>query len=1041
MLERVLDWSLRHRLLVVLGWGVVAALGLVSLTRLPLDAFPDTSPVQVHINTIVPALGPEEIEQRVTIPVESAISGLPGLIEVRSLSRFGLSQITAVFADGTDPLRARQLVAERLGSIELPPDTPRPELGPLTTGLGEIFHYAVRATGNPPLSLAALTAIHDRLIRPQLRAVPGVAEVNGWGGQRRQLHIAVDPLRLAAHGVTLEEVAATVRLANAAAGGGYISESGEAKIVHALAHTPDPEHLAQMVIAWHNGVPVRVGDVATVREGHALRRGAVTADGAGEIVLGLGFMVAGENPREVARRLDERLADLRRSLPPGVAVEILLDRRQLVDRVIATVRANLQYGALLVVAVLFAMLGSLRAGLIVALAIPLAMLVSFSAMLQIGIAASLLSLGAIDFGLVVDGAVIVVENAVRRLHDARRTGPPRPLADIVREAALEVRRPSIFGEAIIMIVYLPILLLEGVEGKLFRPMALTVVLALAGAMVFSITLAPVLCTLFPPPPRPHTDNALVRALQRVYRPALRLALRWPRTVLACGAGLLAWGAYLATGLGTAFIPRLYEDALAINTVRLAAVSLEESVAYGLRIERYLLEKFPDEIARIWTRTGTADVATDPMGFEVSDMFLVLTDRTRWRRARTQAELVDRLADELAHLPGMRAVISQPIEMRVNEMTAGLRADLGVKIFGDDLGELRRLADQARRVLEAIPGSTDVLVEQITGQTVIRIRPDPEALTLYEVSPASVLQVARAVAGLPAGEIRQGPWRTDVVVRLDDQSLRNAETLHALPLAGPSGQLVSLGRVARIDEEEGPSAITREWGQRRIVVQANVRGRDLGSFVSEARRRLLDDLPLLPGYRLEFGGQYQHLQQAARRLWIVIPTAVGLILVLLYLATGSVRDSLIVLTGVPFAALGGIVALRARGMEFTISAAVGFIAVAGVAMLSGLVLVSTIRQGLAEGIPLPEAIEQARLRRLRAILMTALVAALGFVPMAVNTGFGAEVQRPLATVVVAGILADNLLTLLMLPAMYVLFRPRPASGGPAQGPPSPASRSA
>ena len=1027
MFDAIVSWSLRNRLLVLVLSGLLIAAGLLALARLPIDAFPDTTPVQVQVNTNAPSLSPVEIEQQITFPVEQAIGGLPGLVEVRSISKFGLSQVVAIFEDSVDVYFARQLIGERLQAIELPEGLDSPEMGPVTTGLGEVLHYALHSE---TATLAELTTLHDWVLRPQLLTVPGVAEVNTWGGRKRQYHVVVEPLRLLEHGLTLDDVIQALRDNNENVGGGVISSAGELHLVHGIGLARSIPELEGIVIAAHGGVPVRIRDVAEVREGHQIRRGGVTANGEGEIVLGLGFMLMGENSHEVTGRLRERLDEASKSLPEYVRVEVLYDRTELVDRVIGTVRKNLLEGALLVIAVLFVFLGNLRAGLIVALAIPLAMLFSFSAMLRFGISASLLSLGAIDFGLVVDSSVIIVENCVRRLG---REGGTRPSLDIVRDATLEVRKPTMFGELIILIVYLPILLLEGVEGRLFRPMALTVIFALSGSLLFSLTLIPVLASIGLRKLKTRgRENVLVQAVQWLYRPVVRCALRFPRTVVLFGAGVLVLGVLIATQLGSTFIPRLYEEAIVINTVRLSGVSLDESLRYGQQLEGLLLDEFPDEVRDVWSRTGTAQVATDAMGLEVTDVFVTLTPRERWSRASTQAELTSRMQATLGTMPGMRAIFTQPIEMRVNEMTAGIRADLGVKVFGDDLEVLKAKAQEVQEVLAGLPGATDVTAEQVTGQPILEIEVDRDALSRHGVSAAHVLGLVEAVGEVKVGEIREEQRRFDLVVRLDDRYRRDPLAVRKLRVPTASGQMVPITELVAFREVVGPSTITREWQKRRVVVQANVVGRDLGGFVAEARERIEADVELPAGYFTRLGGQYEHLQRASRRMTIIVPVALAAILLLLYLSTRSVRDAAMIATGAPFAAFGGVLALWIRDMPFTISAGVGFVAVAGVSMLNGLVLVSTIRRKIDDdGLPLVEAIEQTRLIRLRPILMTGLVAALGFVPMALNTGVGAEVQRPLATVVIGGVIADNLLTLMVLPALYVLFgrraasRPRPA----------------
>ncbi|MBL9030261.1 MAG: efflux RND transporter permease subunit [Phycisphaerae bacterium] len=1020
MLNWIIGWSLRHRFIVLLGTLAFVVWGVHSLSQLPIDAFPDTTPVQVQVNTVAPALSPEEVERQITQPVEVAISGLPRLSGVRSVSKFGLSQVTVTFEDGTDIYFARQLINERLGTVELPGGIERPEMGPVATGLGEVFHYLVVGKGDTPASLTDLTTAQDWIIAPQLRQVRGVAEVNTWGGLVKQFEVIVEPSRLIKYGLTLDEVSEALAKNNASVGGGQVTRGGESMLVHGVALTSTVEQIANAVIKAEDGTPIRVRDVAEVREGHEIRRGAVTAGGKGEAVLGLGFMLMGENSHEVTKRLDQRLQEVRASLPSNVDVQVVYRRTDLVDHVIHTVQENLLLGALFVIAVLFAFLGNLRAGLIVALAIPLAMLFSFSLMMQFGIAASLLSLGAIDFGLVVDSSVIIVENSVRRIGHDNEHGGKTPILDIVRDAAVEVRKPTMFGELIIMIVFLPILLLEGVEGKLFRPMALTVVFALLSSLIFSLTLTPVLCSLVLSRRIKERENWLVRGVQWVYRPFVHGALRFRWLTVAFGIAIVAGGAVLATRLGTAFIPRLYEEAVVVNIVRLAGVSIDQSADYNTRIEKYLADGFPDEIDHIWTRFGTAAVATDPMGIEQNDVFITLKPRKGWTKARTQADLSERISESLQVLPGVKSIMMQPIEMRMNEMIAGIRADVGILVFGDDLEQLRGLAGQVQGIVESIPGAGDVSAEQVTGAPVLQIRVDQDAIARYGIPAQEVLEIVQALGEIKVGQVRDGQRRFDLTLELPDRYRADPDAIGEILVPTAAGERIPLARLARISPTEGPTVVNRDWGKRRVIVQTNVRGRDLGGFVAEARERIAQDVKMPPGYYATFGGQFEHYERATRRLYVIVPIVLASIALLLYFSVGSWRDAAIVLTGAPFAALGGVLALMFRGLDFTISAAVGFIAVSGVSMLSGLVLVSTIRQRIARGAPINEAIEQTRLIRLRPILMTALVAALGFVPMALNTGVGAEVQRPLATVVIAGIITDNLLTLFVLPALYSLW---------------------
>lgn len=1031
MLSLLVSWSLRHRLVVILIWFGVALAGIWSFLRLPLDAFPDTTPVQVQINTVAPALSPLEVERQLTAQVEQVIGGLPGLVEVRSLSKFGLSQVTVLFDDRTGIYLARQVILERLQGVELPPGVERPKLGPVATGLGEVFHYLVRGDRR---TLAELRAEQDWSIKRQLRTVPGVAEVNSWGGDERQIQVVVDPVRLQKYGLSLSSFARALEENNGNVGGGTIDRAGESSLVQGVGLVTHPHDIEEMVVASHEGIPVRVSDVASVVEGREIRRGVVTADGRGEAVLGLGFLLMGENSHQVTRGLKLRLDEVKKSLPAGVQVDVVYDRTELVERVLRTVKTNLLEGALLVIAVLFVFLGNVRAGLLVAATIPLSMLFAFNVMLQVGITGSLMSLGALDFGLIVDSSLILVENASRRLGEAG----DRPVVDVVEEATLEVREPTMFGELILLIVYLPLLLLEGVEGKLFRPMAWTVVFALLGSMLLSLTLMPVLASLVLRRGAHEGEPSLVTWLKRGYQPLLRGALRRGWLVLVPVVVLLGVSVVAATRMGAEFIPRLHEGAVVINTIRLAGVSVDESARYGTQLERLLLQAFPDEIDHAWTRTGTAEVATDPMGVELSDVFVTLKPSEQWKRAATQAALVEQMQQELSAMPGMRMVFTQPIEMRVNEMVAGIRSDVGFKLFGDDLEVLRDKARLIEVVLKKIDGARDVVVEQVTGQPMLRIEVDRAALGRHGIPAREVLDVVEAIGTHPVGLLQEGERRFPITVRLDERYRVDSQTVGSVLVTASNGMRVPLASVTRIAQIEGPSTIQREWGKRRLVVQVNVRGRDVDSFLKEATAAIDREVPLPAGYYLRTGGQHEQYERARRRLQIVVPVALGLILALLYFTYGRVVDALRVFTGVPLAMIGGVLALWARGMPFSISAGVGFVALAGVAVLGDMVLVSTIRANLASGAPLLEAIEQAASQRLRPVLMTALVASLGFVPMAVSHGIGAEVQRPLATVVIGGILSSTLLTLVVLPVIFARvagctgpIRPEDALAGESQ----------
>ncbi|MCP4546309.1 MAG: efflux RND transporter permease subunit [bacterium] len=1014
MLNAIITWSLNHRLLVIALTLVMVVSGVNTLIHLPVDAFPDTTPVQVQINTTAAALAPLEIEQQITFAVEQAIAGLPDLAEVRSISKFGLSQVTVTFRDGTDIYFARQLVMERLQTVELPEGIARPEMGPVATGLGEIYHYIVTS---PDHTLMELTTLHDWVIKPRLRSVPGVAEVNTWGGERKQYQVLADPNRLANYNLTLDDVLRALETNNLNIGGGYLVQAGELHLVQGISLTTNLQEIGNIVITAHDGVPIHVRDVGDVREGHEIRRGAATANGQGEVVLGLGFMLMGGNSHEVTSLLQERMAEIQETLPEGVQVTPVYERTELVDQVLATVKENLLEGALLVIAILFMFLGNLRAGVIVATAIPLSMLFAANWMMRFGIAGSLMSLGAIDFGLIVDSSVIMVENSVRKLSLRDRE---TSVLETVREAAIEVRKPTMYGELIIAIVFLPVLALEGIEGKLFQPMALTLLFALGGSLILSLTLMPVLASLVLTGRIREREPRFLRAVKRIYRPVVRFAIRRRYPVLVGAIVLLAAGGALGPFIGSEFIPRLSEGGIVINTVRLSGVSLEESVRYGSRLEKVILDKYPDEVRDVWIRTGTAEVATDPMGIELSDAFITLSPRGEWTRATTQDDLVELMSEELSDLPGMRLIFTQPIEMRVNEMIAGIRTDVGIKIFGDDLEVLRELATRVGEIVGSIPGNADLYVEQITGQPVLQVRVDQDAIARHGVSAKHVLELVEAIGGITVGEVREEQRRFDLVVRLPERYRNAPSAVRQILIPTATGGRIPLERLAEIRQIEGPSTITREWQRRRIVVQCNVRGRDVGSFVEEARERITEGVTLPQGYFVSFSGQFEHMERARLSLMIVVPLALLLILFLLYTSMNSVRDALVIFTGAPFAALGGILALWLRGMPFTVSAGIGFVAVCGVAMLDGLVLVSAMRRMLDAGHPISEAVEESALLRLRPVLMTTWVAALGFVPMALNTGVGAEVQRPLATVVIGGVISANILTLIVLPAIYRIF---------------------
>jgi cobalt-zinc-cadmium resistance protein CzcA len=1016
MLDAIITWSLSHRLTVLAGAAFVCLVGGVAVNNLVVDAFPDTTPIQVQINTVAPGLVAEEVERQITFPIELEMGGMPGLESIRSASMFGLSVVIVTFRDGTDIYFARQLINERIGGVAVPAGVSRPELGPVSTGLGEVFHYLLVPEG---MSLTDVKTLQEWTLKPAMRSVPGVAEINAWGGLNKQYQIRVDPTLLKKYALTFDQVVEAVPRNNFNVGGGVVEKAGEAVLVYGVGRTVNIDEIERIVIDSSEGVPIRIGDVAEVVIGHEIRKGVVTANGQGEVVLGLGFMLMGENSYAVTTRLRDRFEAIQGDLPPGVRTEVVYDRTRLIDQVIATVRQNLLEGAFLVVVILYVMLGNLRAGLVAATAIPLSMMFGFIGMWQAGIAASLLSLGAIDFGIVVDSSVVVIESILEKIgHNPGATGAAR--LKLVREATNAVKKPACFGQLIIMIVYIPILSLEGVEGKMFRPMALTVIFILIGSLILSLTVVPVLSSFFLPRRMDSHDVLLVRWLRALYRPLLRvcLAARIPITLVA--AAILGFTLYKAAGLGTEFVPKLSEGDIVLGIIRAPGTSLEESCRMNTRIEKILLDEFPAEVAHVWSRTGTPEVATDAGAIEATDMFIALRPRETWVRARTQAALVEVMSKTVEGIPGQIVWFTQPIEQRINEMVSGVRADIAVKVFGDDLDELVRKANEVAAAIRQVSGAADVAVEQVAGQPILRIAVRQDEIARYGISAQAVLDVVESVGGKAVGEIVEGQVRFPIVVRLPDDVRSSPEALGDIPVRGPAGESVPLQRIADIRTISGPKFVTREWSQRRVVVQCNVRGRDVGGFVADAQRRIAGDVELPEGrFRLEWGGQFENMQRAQKRLAIVVPLALLLIVALLYLTYRNVADTLLLFVSVPFACVGGIWALAFREMPLSISAAVGFITLSGVSVLNGMVLASALRDRLARGTARDVALEETAAASLRTIIMTALVASLGFIPMAVSEGTGAEVQRPLATVVIGGVITSTLFTLFVLPALYRL----------------------
>jgi cobalt-zinc-cadmium resistance protein CzcA len=1021
-MERIIAFALEQRFLVIIMTLVLVGVGGYCMLRLPIDAVPDVTNVQVQVNTNAPALGPLEVERQITFPIEVAMSGLPGVSEIRSLSKFGLSQVTVAFEDGTDIYFARQLVLERLQAAkeEIPASFGIPTMGPISTGMGEIYQYVVERKAAPDgatetADLTELRTIQDWIVKFQLRTIPGVTEVNSFGGFEKQYQVLVDPEKLLKHDLTLREVMQAVVQNNANAGGGYIAHGGEQYVVRGVGLVSSVEQVENVIVAAHEGTPIYVRDVAKVVIGPAIRQGAVTKDGRGEVVTGITMMLFGENSRVVANRVKERMAEVEKSLPPGVETKPFYDRTELVNRTIRTVEKNLIEGAIFVVVVLFLLLGNARAALIVALSIPLSMLFAFTLMVKYAIAGSLMSLGALDFGLIVDGSVVMVENSVRHL--AERHGTRKSVLATVRDSCVEVARPIVFGVGIIIVVYLPLLTLEGIEGKMFRPMALTVVFALLGSLLLALTLTPALTALALRGKVAEKESFLIRGARALYAPVLAWALRERLVVVSLAGAALALAAGLVPRMGSEFIPRLDEGSIAIQVMRLPSVSLEESVEHTALVERAILANFPDEVETVVSKTGRAEIATDPMGVEVSDVLVMLRPAAGWKKVRTKEELVEGIDAMLRKIPGLVYSYSQPIELRVAELIAGVRSDVAIKIFGDDMDVLKENADRVAAIVGRVAGAADVKVEQVAGLPVLQVKVDQAKIARYGVNVADVLEVVETIGGKKAGIVLEGARRFDLVFKYPERVRRSREAIGSLLIATPDGGRIPLAQLASIDVVEGPAQISREQSKRRIVVELNVRGRDIGSFVEAAKAAIDREMTLPSGYWFNWGGQFENLERARLRLFIVVPLALFLIFVLLFTTFGSAKQALLVFSGVPFAAVGGVIALFLRGMPFSISAGVGFIALFGVAVLNGVVMVTYINQLKARGKSIAESVTEGAMTRLRPVLMTAFVASLGFVPMAIATTAGAEVQRPLATVVIGGLVTSTLLTLLVLPTLY------------------------
>ncbi len=1021
MLDKILHFSLTQRFLVVVATLLLVGVGLASWQQLTLDAVPDITTNQVAINTETGGMSPEEVEKLVTFPIETAMGGIPGVEHVRSLSQYGLSQVTVTFRDDVDTYFARTLVNERLSTVKesLPDGIEAPQMGPVSTGLGDIYMYTIESETRSPMELRTL---QDWTLAPQLRTVPGVAEVNVADGSVKQYQVIVDPRALQARGLSVADVVAALQKNNQNAGGGVLERNGERVLIRTVGLATTVEDVEKVVLKAEAGVPVLVRDVAKVQFGIPVLTGISTKDGK-EAMLVTVMMLKGANGRKVADAVDARVREIREQLSEDVSLTTVYNRSDLVEEAVHTVEKSLIEGGILVIAVLLLLLGNWRGAIIVALAIPLSMLFAIIGMNRFGISGNLMSLGAIDFGLIVDGAVVMVENAVRRLAEAREhKGSTLDRSEVrksVWESCREVAKPTAFAVTIITVVYLPILALEGTEGKMFRPMAFTVVFALIGALVLTMTLVPVLASMFLSGDTKEGRNPIMEFLGRAYQKVLGFALRRRAVVVGVAVALLALAGGLFTRLGSEFVPQLDEGSLVIQPVRVRTVDAEETLKLVTAFEKKVREV--PEVTTVFSRSGTPEVATDPMPLSLTDSFLMLKPREQWRPGLTKEKLVEELTAKVNEVPGQGYNFSQPIQMRFAELVSGVKADVGIKVFGEDLRELKAQADQIAAIVRELPGAQDVEVEQVDEVPVLQIGIDRDAISRVGVNVDDIQEVIKvALGGEAVGQIIEGDRRFALTVKLPDAVRNDAEALKSISIPTPDGGSLPLSDLAKVEMVTAPAQISREMGKRRVVVQLNVRGSDLGTFVSQAQQAIKEQVQLKEGYYITWGGQFENLQKASARLAVVVPLALSLIFLLLFTTFGSLKQAILIFTGVPLAITGGIIALFLRGMPFSITAGVGFIALSGVAVLNGVVMVSGINRLRAEGKPITEAVREGAFQRLRPVLMTALVAALGFIPMALNTGIGAEVQRPLATVVIGGIVSATLLTLLVLPALYTWF---------------------
>ncbi|HEX9657545.1 MAG TPA: efflux RND transporter permease subunit [Bacteroidota bacterium] len=1018
MINRLIEFALNQRLLITAMTILIGAIGIYSLNNIPIDAFPDVTNIQVQVLAEAPGFSPVEVEKLVTFPIEVAMNGLPRLTEVRSISKYGLAVVTVVFEDEVDIYFARQLVLERLQKAKeaLPPSVPDPEMGPIASGMGEIFQYFLESDS---LDIMGLRSIQDWIIKPQLRTVPGVTEVNSFGGLVKQYHIIVDPAKLLSYNITLDEVFEAVEKNNSVVGGNYIEHASEQYIIRGIGLANTELDFENIILKNEHGTPIYVKNVARVTIGPEIRQGAVVMQGRGEVSAAIVMMLRGENSQKVIQRVKDKVEEINKTLPQHVKIHPYYDQTDLVQKTITTVRTNLIEGGLLVIAILLLFLGDIRAAVVVASTIPLSMLFAFIGMEWLGLTANLMSLGAIDFGMIVDGSVVMVENFARRL---THKDPKTSKIQLIADAAKEVGRPILFGILIIIAVYIPIMTLEGIEGKMFKPMALTVGFALLGSLLFTLTFIPVVSSLILRERATHKEPWLIHRIRLLYTPLLERALKRKAVTIGIALAVLIGSFSLVPFLGSEFIPELDEGSILIQPIRMPSISLTESVEMEKKIQQIIMQ-FP-EVEFVVGRLGRPEIATDPMGVNLSDIYVTLKPKSEWKTARTKEELVEKMVAELQHIPGIIYNITQPIAMRVDELVSGVKSDVAIKLFGDDLRVLKEKAERIAEIVRTIPGATDVTTEQIAGQTYLNIYIERGAIARYGLNVADVQRVIEiAIGGKVATEVIEGQARYGVLVRYPENVRGDIQGIENTLVSLPNGGTIPLSQVARIAAEEGPVQVSREYGQRRIVVECNVRGTDIGTFVAEARRKIDASLTLPAGYYITWGGQFEHQESATQRLMVVVPLSIFIIFVLLFTTFGNLRHSLLILLNLPFALCGGVLALLVRDLPLSVSASIGFIALFGVAVLNGIVMISYINQLLKEGHDLVLAIVKGASDRLRPVLMTALVASFGFIPMALSQGTGAEVQRPLATVVIGGLITSTLLTMFVLPVLYNLIESR------------------